>query len=130
MPAYNPRLFSPPAPVAAVVVRNQESGVKVVDVPMLLDSGADVTLIPRTSADLLGLSLDAGESYELVGFDGSVSQARAVQLDLIFLQRVFKGRFLVIDQEWGIVGRDVLNHLALVFDGPQLAWNEHRPPTA
>jgi len=60
MPAYDPRLFSPPAPVATVIVRHQESGVKVTDVPMLLDLGADVTLIPRTSAELLGLSLEAG----------------------------------------------------------------------
>jgi hypothetical protein len=39
MPAYDPRLFSPPAPVATVIVRHQESGVKVTDVPMLLDLG-------------------------------------------------------------------------------------------
>ena len=45
MPAYDPRLFSPPAPVPTVIVRHQESGVKVTDVPMLLDSGDDVTLI-------------------------------------------------------------------------------------
>jgi len=62
----------------------------------------------------------------LMGFDGSVSQAQAVQLNLIFLRRRFKGRFLLIQQEWGILGRDVLNHVSLLLDGPHLMWNEQR----
>ena len=128
MPAYDERLFSPPAPLSKVRLRNQENGMVLSDVPMLLDSGADVTLIPQTSVSLLGVVIDNNESYELMGFDGSLSQARVVQLDLILLRRTFKGRFLVINQEWGILGRDVLNHLSLLFDGPQLSWNEYRQP--
>lgn len=43
MPAYDDRLFDPPAPVARVVVRHPDRGQNVGDVPMLLDSGADAT---------------------------------------------------------------------------------------
>jgi hypothetical protein len=60
-------------------------------------------------------------------FDGSKTIAPVVDLDLIFLNRVFRGRFLVINQEWGILGRDVLNHVAVVLDGPRLTWNEQKP---
>ena len=91
---------------------------------MLLDSGADVTLIPCQSAMLVGAAVDPGKQYELLGFDGSTSVAQAVQFDLLFLRRAFKGQFLLIDQAWGIVGRDILNHLAILLNGPQLSWNE------
>jgi len=57
---------------------------------MLLDSGADVTLIPQTSADQLGVAAIPGVSYEITGFDGSTSFMSAVQLELIFLNQVFR----------------------------------------
>ncbi len=96
------------------------------DVPMLLDSGADVTLIPQGAVHMLGVCIRPNESYELRGFDGHTSFAPVVQLDLIFLRKTFRGRFLVINQEWGILGRDVLNHVSVLLDGPYLMWNEHR----
>jgi hypothetical protein len=46
MPAYDATLFAPPAPLARVTLRNPVSGAVLPDVPMLLDSGADVTLVP------------------------------------------------------------------------------------
>jgi hypothetical protein len=70
------------------------------------------------------VSLDSGKGYELAGFDGSRSIALAVQLDLLFLRRAFKGQFLTLDQEWGILGGDILNHLAVLLDGPRSNWSE------
>lgn len=72
------------------------------------------------------MAYGSDEEYELMGFDGSRSLAQVVRLDLVFLKKTFKGRFLLIDQEWGLLGRDVLNHLPLLFDGPQLQWGELR----
>jgi hypothetical protein len=46
MPAYEGELFAPPAPVARISLRNPKSGKIVQDVAMLIDSGADVTLVP------------------------------------------------------------------------------------
>ena len=126
MPAYDDHFFIPPAPLARVTLRHPENGTTVSEVPMLLDSGADVTLIPQASVALLGTTMHINESYEMMGFDGSVSQAQAVQLNLIFLRRRFKGQFLLIKQEWGIIGRDFLNHVSLLLDGPHLTWNEQR----
>jgi len=126
MPDYDSALFSPPAPVARVTLRNSQTGAIVNDVPMLLDSGADATLLPRSFVDQIGVAVDPNEGYELMGFDGGVSVVRVVQLDLIFLRRAFKGRFLLINQEWGLMGRDILNHVSLLFDGPHLSWDEQR----
>ena len=83
MPAYNASLFDPTAPLAKVTLRNQDNGHTISDVPMLLDTGADVTLIPQSSATQLGLTIDLNEGNELIGFDGRSSVALAVQLDLI-----------------------------------------------
>jgi hypothetical protein len=126
MPAYDASIFNPPAPLARVTIRSQDNGNTVSGVPMLVDSGADVTLIPQSYVNQLGLSIDPEEGYELMAFDGSTSIARVVRLDLIFLRRVFRGRFLLINQESGILGRDILNHLSLLLDGPQLSWEESR----
>jgi hypothetical protein len=59
-----------------------------------------------------------------MGFDGNRSFAPVVWMELLFLNRTFKGRFLLIDQEWGIIGHDILNHVSIVLDGPQLLWSE------
>ena len=40
------------------------------------------------------------------------------------LRRVFRGRFAVTDAELGIPGRDGLNHVAIILDGPQHQWEE------
>ena len=126
MPVYDGVLFSPPAPLARVTLRNPSSGAAVSDVPMLLDTGADVSLLPQPYVERLGIGVGGGESYELRGFDGSVSVAQAVEVDLVFLRRAFKGRFLLIGQEWGIIWRDVLNHVSLLFDGLGLSWSEQK----
>ena len=122
MPAYEGSRFAPPAPVAKVVVRNPDGQSSVADVPMLIDSGADVTLIPKLVAQSLGLV--AAGSYQLVAFDGTASDAEAVQADLVLLERRFRGQYLLIDEEVGILGRDVLNHLRLLLDGPGLKWEQ------
>ena len=123
MPAYDRGSFSPPAPVARVVVRHSETGSSVSDVAMLIDSGADVTLIPQSAIETLGL-VGSGQQYQLVAFDGTTSESEAVQADIVFLNRRFRGRYLLIEGEVGILGRDVLNHLRLLLDGPLLTWEQ------
>jgi hypothetical protein len=46
MPKYNTEHFDPPAPVAYVTLRNPATGALLSDVPMLIDTGADTTLLP------------------------------------------------------------------------------------
>jgi len=124
MPAYDILRFSPPAPLATVALRDSTSGAIWTNLSMLLDTGADVTLLPTECLSRLGVSADRSQMYELMGFDGSRSTVAAIQLDLIFLEQTFRGRFLLIDQAEGILGRDVLNHLSLLFDGPRLVWQK------
>ena len=85
MPSYDATDCDPPAPVAQVTLRNVHSGETVADVPLLLDTGADVTLLPRNTVEQLGVQLVAGPT----------------------------------------LGRDILNYLTLLLDGPQQQWSEH-----
>ena len=122
MPAYDQNC-SPPAPIAFVNWRNAGTSETVADVPMLLDTGADLTLVPQSVADQLGVLPLPGQQYELAGFDGVHSWASAVILDLIWVGKAFRGRYLLTEDALGIIGRDVLNHLNVEFNGPSLEWN-------
>ncbi|MEP6740981.1 MAG: retropepsin-like aspartic protease [bacterium] len=122
MPTYDSTQFDPPAPLARVTLRTLSNGNIVPDVPMLIDSGADLTLIPGRFIEVLKLEVDQSESYELEGFDGNRSMAESVQLELVFLRRSFRGRFLLVNSQSGILGRNVLNHFAILLDGPGLSW--------
>ncbi len=126
MPQYDSTLFDPPAPLARVTLRNPDTGVVLSDVPMLLDTGADVTLVPQSVVNQLSAAADPSKSYELMSFDGSLSSSSVVRLELSFCRRTFRGQFLVVDQAWGIIGRNVLNAVPLLLDGPRLTWDEHR----
>lgn len=48
MQAYDAARFDPPAPLALVIVKSEQLGIVIQDVPMLLDTGADVSLLPRS----------------------------------------------------------------------------------
>jgi hypothetical protein len=94
------------------------------DVPMLLDTGADVSLLPRSLVSPPA-SPDAKE-YELEAFDGTKSTAPAVTAEIQFLGKSFRGQFLLIDNWHGVLDRNVLNNLSLLFDGPSRKWAEQR----
>src|SRR4051812_40432847 len=121
MPDYDSTLFSPPAPVALVTLRNPDSGATKAGVAMLLDTGADVTLLPQFVAGELGLNYLPG-GYELLGFGDRSSTARAVSAEMVFLGLTFRGQFLLAEQDWGIIGRNILNAVPLTYNGPRLLW--------
>ena len=126
MPEYDSTHFSPAAPVAVGSVRHAPTGVVFHNVELLMDTGAEVTLLPQAVIEDLGISLDTAPRYELMGFDGTRSSSPAVDLDLLLLGKTFRGRFLVVPDSRGILGREILNHLALLLDGPRREWSEHR----
>ncbi len=124
MQPYDATRFDPPAPLALVTVKSEQLGIEIHEVPMLLDTGADVSLLPRSHVAPLA-SPDA-KQYELEAFDGSKSSAPAINAELTFLGKSFRGQFLLIDGWHGVLGRNVLNNLSLLFDGPSRKWTEQR----
>ena len=71
MPEYDGAHFDPPAPMVQAALRCVESGAMIQGVELLLDSGADITLLPQSAVAQLGVTADSTQRYELMGFDGS-----------------------------------------------------------
>ena len=69
MPSYDAAHYDPPAPIAFVMLRNSHTGTRVGDVPLLLDTGADITLLPRATVEHLEVPVQTGQRYELMGFE-------------------------------------------------------------
>ena len=123
MPKFDAVNYDPPAPIAEVMLRAAD-GTTVHGVLLLLDTGADATLLPRAAVDRLGIQPDPALQYDLIGFDGNRTTTQAVDLDMIFLRKAFRGRYLLIDADRGILGRDVLASVVLLLDGPAQVWSQ------
>ncbi|MEX2317402.1 MAG: retropepsin-like aspartic protease [Pirellulales bacterium] len=121
---YDASQYDPPAPVASVTLRNSATGAAADNIELLLDTGADATLLPRAAVARLGVEPLPDLQYELMGFDGSRSLASVAIMDMVFLGRTYRGRYLLIDADHGILGRDVINHLILLLDGPKQQWSQ------
>ena len=107
-----------------VTVKSEQPGSVIHDVPMLLDTGADVSLLPRSHVSTL--SSPDSKQYELEAFDGTKSTAPAITAEVQFVGKSFRGQFLLVDNWHGILGRNILNNLSLLFDGPSGKWIEQR----
>ena len=107
-----------------VKLRDVETGVTISFVAMMLDTGSDVTLVPRSAVTRLGVSVDEDKLFAVRGFDEQERRCPSARLELVFLRRRFQGTFLLINQETGILGRDILNQFCLRFDGPDLFWEQ------
>ncbi|RIK71858.1 hypothetical protein DCC62_21305 [candidate division KSB1 bacterium] len=125
MPAYNTFLFDPPAPIAKVTLRNLQNGLTLPDVALLIDSGSDITIVPQASANHIGVPSILDASYQVEGFKGSPLVMPVAILEMLFLNRIFKGQFLLTDQDYVILGRNVLNNVAILLNGPGLSWDEY-----
>jgi len=90
MPKYESQWFNSPAPIARVTLFNPDNELSVMSVPFLLDTGADISLIPQSVADKLEI-VPSGTEYELEGFDGNKSSVLVAYLHLNFVGKKFKG---------------------------------------
>lgn len=116
--------FDPPAPIAEVVLRKIETGERVRNILMLLDTGADVSLLPSSALRLLKAAPVPNENFRLEGYNSNEKTVEVFQLQVIFLGKRFTGKYCAVDDEIGILGRDILNQISLLFDGRNLIWQE------
>ena len=61
------------------------------------------------------------------GFRGTrAERADTNAVGLHFLGKTFRGQFLLVDGWHGVLGRNILNNLSILFDGPSQKWMERR----
>jgi hypothetical protein len=111
-------LNSPPAPLALVNVAAIGAVDWATDIPALLDSGADVTVLPDQLVTRLGLI--PVEHLPATGFDGHTSLLPVFTVQLVVrdfppIEVAVMGG---IAERYVVLGRDVLNRFKVVLDGP------------
>lgn len=93
MPEYNSSDFHPPAPLVVVQVQSEGAPGIQLEAPLLIDSGADVTMLPRERIGAFLSTTLAPQFYEVESFDGSRSHAQVIACELRFLGKSFRGQF-------------------------------------
>ena len=121
MPAYEAGDFEPPAPVVRAAVRGQNDRA-FQDVPLLIDSGADISLVPLHVVEAVGGIIQPSETpIQFLG--GEQIDCLRAELTVEFMRYSFRGPFLVMDCSHGVLGRNILNLLTVTLDGPNLSWS-------
>jgi predicted aspartyl protease len=110
---------NPPAPVILVTLESLDRSART-DLYMIVDTGADRTILPLSIAE--DMKLTEVECREIVGLNGIAETYSIVEVRL----RIHGGPTIRIKAAVGhpdsepLVGRDVLNQFRIVHDGPNL----------
>jgi hypothetical protein len=115
---YNKQL-QPPAPFVHLRIRNPATGKELANVPAQVDSAADRTVLPDRLVHDLELS-QIGTT--LIGGLGGITYTLATYVVFIGVHDLPYRSIKIVanaDEEWALLGRDVLDSLRIVLDGPQ-----------
>jgi len=111
------RNFDPPAPVVEVSISAPLSKVSTSSTA-LVDSGADITVIPERI--IAQLKLRRVDSTPVSGFGKRVIQATVysatLEIEGISESKIY--RILGWSEDYALIGRDLLNQLIAVLNGP------------
>ena len=112
---YNPQI-EPPGPLVNVVVRSPEDKEVFLSSPALVDAGADYSVItPKIFEELAPYRVDEIYIESYIG-DGDTHRRYSVNIEIhhwIFRQVPV----IVGDDDYVILGRDILNHFDLRLNG-------------
>jgi predicted aspartyl protease len=122
MPTYHRDYSQTAAPIARVIIHNPNNTALKTEALMLLDTGADLTLLPAIAIANTGIQPIADFYEELLAFDDHKVLAQVAVAIIQLDGRTIRGEFPVIEQSIGVIGRNVLNLFPILFDGPRLTW--------
>ena len=122
MPAYDTGSFDPPAPVGLASFVNLGNDRQVENVVMLLDTGADVSFVPESVRQAVQAEKQE-TAYEIEYLEGGApSLLASVYLQMKWQGLKFTGSYRVTTASYGVIGRNILNRVALALDGPSQHW--------
>lgn len=117
----------PPAPMLQVIISGARRSQPHRTLPALLDTGGDITAIPRALVVPLRL-YDVGR-IQIEGVEGEKSTfplyAITLTLNLLIVPRL---EVIATDLDIVVIGRDVLNQFYLLLEGPERQFDLRQTP--
>lgn len=110
------RGFEPPAPVVPVRVGRPTGDAAAVLLPALVDTGADLTVVPAAVIQQLGLSETDHVTVRAAGVAMGSASVYAARVELDGLTEVVE--VLALGEE-ALLGRNLLRAVVVSLDGPQ-----------
>ena len=108
--------YHPPAPVLPVQISRPSDAVSLT-VQGFLDTGADMTVIPNSA--VRDLHLQPVSITLSRGFRGSVTESTVFSASISLVSEEAEAvRVLSWDEDYALVGRDLINGWRVVLDGP------------
>ena len=127
--------YTPPALTCVTLISSQDGELLDIlsstEVPlkMLLDTGADISLIPQSTIETIESNVGKlpHQLIKLIGFDGNESISKVYNLTIKghkykFTNEKFNLEFAAIHGDEGILGRDVLVKQNLLIFGSKKVW--------
>ena len=117
---YNTQI-QPAAPFVHLLLRNPANGRELTSAPAQIDSAADRTVLPQALVDSLDL---AQIGSMLIGGLGGITYTLPTYVVQIGIHDLPVQTVKVVasaDEHWTLLGRDILNNVRLVLDGPKSA---------
>lgn len=113
--------LTPPAPFVNVTLRCPSTGREATGLPAQIDTAADRTVLPSEVDEAMGLADDGRELFQ--GFGGQLMELPMYLVALVLHDcPAIKLRAVRGEHEPHILlGRDFLNALRILLDGPRLA---------
>jgi predicted aspartyl protease len=115
---YNSQV-TPPAPFVHVTIRHPTGTEEISNVAALLDTAADMTVLPGEIIERLGLV--PADVVPVAGLGGLVEDYPAYFVEVALGDRSIAPVKAIGSSEeaYILLGRDVLNHFQIMLDGPQ-----------
>ncbi len=134
------KTYKPPIPVCNIIVSANlplemvEKSDHSAKVTMLIDTGADTSIIPKSAVQELEALMKLKLPYEfvkIVDFNGQVSTHKRYELSLRIdcsgVEKKHTLNIVEIEGNEAILGRDVLNRYIMCLNGPELTWTLESP---
>lgn len=110
--------FDPPAAVIDIQMTGVVHPRPRVTVSAILDTGADMTAVPETLVDRLDLFPTGRMVVEDVNGQTTIAHTYMVRLR-VANKTISEHKVLLTGLDFGIIGRDLLNTLYLLLNGPE-----------